>query len=99
MCKWGLVLFYKVDPKVVTHDLHFHISGEIILNSKYLLFSIIIKDNTYPGFYKKYYTSVFFLRRKYTRFQNTRFKKNTAKEADCFGSSETDAHTSNVDQN
>ena len=83
---------------MVTRDLYFHVSGEIILNSKHLLFSIIIKDNTYLGFYKKYYTNVFFLRRKYTGFQNTRFKKNTTKEADCFGSSEMDAHTSNAYQ-
>ena len=87
MCKWGLVLFYKMSPKVVTHNLHFHVSGEIILNSKYLLFWIIIKDNTYLGFYNKYYISVFFLRRKYTGFQNILFEKNIAKESGCFESS------------
>ena len=32
------MLFYKVGPKVVTRDFHFDMNGEIILNSKYLLF-------------------------------------------------------------
>ena len=71
----GFVLFYKVGPKVVTYDFHFHVSGEIILNSKYLLFWIIIKDNIYLGFYKRYYISVFFLSLKGYMTQNTRFKK------------------------
>ena len=82
---------------MVTHDLHFHISGEIILNSKYLLFWTIIKDNTYLGFYKRYYRSVFFSRRKVTVFQIHVLRK-TLKKSRMFWEFWSRRHTSSADK-